>query len=173
MPKSKSSKRYANVGKTEWHEGEKVLVRRTGDYVLAAVDRSGLYASNNFFVVLPKEKCSLDLDGLCALLNSRPMTWYFRAIEPRRGRVFAELKIKHLAAFPLPQAVVEADGCRELNELGRERAAIAAKTARVRTPHEVEKLKRSAAACDAAIDAAVRRLLPFPPLADNGDSQTR
>jgi hypothetical protein len=98
-------------------------VRRTGDSVLAAVDRAGLYASNNFFLVLPKDQCALDFDGLCALLNSNLMTWYFRAIEPRMGRVFAELKIKHLRVFPLPAAVGRPQGCDELNALGARRAA--------------------------------------------------
>lgn len=119
----KSRERYANLGKTEWHEQPKVLVRRTGDHVLAAVDRQGRYASNNFFLVFPSRKCALDLDGLCALLNSRFMTWYFRTMEPRQGRAFAELKIKHMRTFPLP--LRDGAGCRQLNELGRRRARAA------------------------------------------------
>ena len=59
----------------------KVLVRRTGDHVMAAVDEQGLYACNNFFLVFPSRECGLDLHGLCALLNSHFMTWYFRCIE--------------------------------------------------------------------------------------------
>ncbi len=115
----KSPARYANLGQPKWHEQAKLLVRRTGDRVIAAVDRDGRYASNNFFVVFPRNPPMLDLDGLCALLNSEFMTWYFRAVEPRKGRAFAELKIKHLAAFPLPPA----DAWPELNDLGRRRAA--------------------------------------------------
>jgi hypothetical protein len=122
VPARKSRARYANVGRAEWHEQPKVLVRRTGDHVLAAVDRKGRYASNNFFLVFPKKPCALDLDGLCALLNSQFMTWYFKVIEPRQGRVFAELKIKHLAVFPLPLQALRANGCRSLNRLGRQRA---------------------------------------------------
>jgi TaqI-like C-terminal specificity domain len=81
------------------------------------VDREQRWASNNFFLVIPKQPCSLDLDGLCALLNSRFMTWYFRVIEPRQGRAFAELKIKHLSVFPLPGGATAT----RLNELGRQR----------------------------------------------------
>jgi hypothetical protein len=126
LPEIKSRERYANPGKATWHEREKVLVRRTGDYVLAAVDSCHRYASNNFFLVFPRQPCSLDLHGLCALLNSRLMTWYYRTIEPRRGRVFAELKIKHLTSFPLPIAILTGNGCKELNELGAKRAGLAA-----------------------------------------------
>jgi tRNA1(Val) A37 N6-methylase TrmN6 len=122
LPAKKTRERYANLGRPEWHRRPKVLVRRTGDRVIAAVDSVGRFASNNFFLVLPCSACSLDLDGLCALLNSRFMTWYFRTVEPRQGRVFAELKIKHLSLFPLPGAVRQPDGCHMLNELGRRRA---------------------------------------------------
>jgi predicted RNA methylase len=137
MPARKSRARYANIGRQEWHEQTKVLVRRTGDHVLAAVDRKGWYASNNFFLVFPKKPCPLDLDGTCALLNSRFITWYFKVIEPRQGRVFAELKIKHLATFPLPSDVLKKNGCRKLNKLGRrgaeslEQAAIDAEVLRL------------------------------------------
>jgi hypothetical protein len=117
-PEKKTRQRYANLGRREWHEREKILVRRTGDHVLAAVDRERRHASNNFFLIFPKQPCSLDLDGLCALLNSRWMTWFFRTIEPRRGRMFAELKIKHLRTFPLPVEALTPGGCDRLNRLG-------------------------------------------------------
>ena len=118
LPPTKSRERYANLGRPEWHDREKILVRRTGDHVLAAVDRCRRIASNNFFLVFPSHACSLNLAGLCALLNSNLMTWYFRTIEPRCGRVFAELKIKHLAAFPLPAASLQHRGCLALNSTG-------------------------------------------------------
>jgi hypothetical protein len=121
MPEKKTTQRYANVGQPQWHQRSKLLVRRTGDRVQAAVDRAGYYASNNFFLVFPRQACPLDLDGLCALLNSRFMTWYFRTVEPRQGRAFAELKIKHLRDFPLPRQIWELGGGDVLNQLGTQR----------------------------------------------------
>jgi tRNA1(Val) A37 N6-methylase TrmN6 len=96
---------YANLGRAAWHTVPKLLVRRTGDRVIAAFDGEGRFASNNLFLVLPRAGAGADiaeLRGLEALLNSRLSTWFFRAIQPRTGRLFAELKIKHLSAFPLP-----------------------------------------------------------------------
>jgi hypothetical protein len=119
VPKTRTPQRYANIGKAEWHAREKVLVRRTGDHVLAAVDSAKRYASNNFFVAFARQPCSLDPFGLCGLLNSRLMTWIYRTVEPRRGRVFAELKIKHLVEFPLPDAILDPHGCQRLNYLSR------------------------------------------------------
>ncbi len=140
MPARRTPARYANVGKRAWHERPKVIVRRTGDTVQAAVDDVGRYVSNNFFVVLPARATALTDDGLCALLNSAFMTWTFRTVEPREGRAFAELKIKHLVDFPLPD---EGD-LLGLNRLGAERRALA--------PGDP-----AAGALDEAIDAEVRR----------------
>lgn len=122
---------YANLGRPHWHHQPKLLVRRTGDRVIAAVDPLGRYASNNFFLVLPKRPCGLTLDGLAAWLNSEFMTWFFRTIEPRTGRAFAELKIKHLRVFPLPAGVHDAACCRDLNELGRQAGGSADAAARI------------------------------------------
>lgn len=103
LPLKKTRERYANAGRPEWYNTPKLLVRRTGDFVMAAIDKSKRYASNNFFVIIPKNGNDGNLEFLCALLNSRFMTWLFRTIEPRKGRVFAEIKIKHLEAFPVPE----------------------------------------------------------------------
>jgi len=152
LPNGRSKQRYANAGRAEWYEEEKVLVRRTGDHVLAAVDHHHRYASNNFFIVFPRKSSSLSLDGLCALLNSKFMTWYFQTIEPRRGRVFSELKIKHLEVFPLPPGVFGDGGCTELNELGKKRAALAKQMPHSSIPRSVETWKRACTELDGRIE---------------------
>ena len=97
---------YANLGRPEWFEQAKIVVRRTGDRVIAAYDTQGYYCSNNLFVVLPlKSMPERMLLGCVAFLNSRFTTWYFRTVQPRVGRLFAELKIQHLVDFPLPAGV--------------------------------------------------------------------
>jgi hypothetical protein len=159
VPEIKTRQCYANLGKPSWHERQKVLVRRTGDRVLAGVDRVGRYASNNFFLVFPKKPCGLDLDGLSAWLNSSPLTWYFRTIEPRAGRVFAELKIKHLATFPMPRGK---RSCQALNRLGAQRALVAARLAILTTPRANTALQKRANLLDASIDSKVRELLGLP-----------
>jgi hypothetical protein len=148
VPERKSAARYANVGRPAWHERPKLLVRRTGDHVLAAVDPVGRYCSNNFFLVFPRADHPLDLYGLCALLNSRAVTAYFRLVEPRRGRVFAELKIKHLGQFPIPPAA-DARGAETLNRLGRGRAELALRAAGAALPDDAARLAHLQGTCRA------------------------
>ena len=95
---------YANLGQRCWHERAKLVVRRTGDRIVAAYDNVGYHVTNNAFVVLPRRTMS-ERESLAwvGLLNSRFMTWYFRTVQPRTGRLFAELKIQHLAEFPVPE----------------------------------------------------------------------
>ncbi|MBL4635698.1 MAG: N-6 DNA methylase [Kofleriaceae bacterium] len=103
----RSSGEYANLGRAQWHGPGKIVVRRTGDTVIAAFDDTGYFVSNNLFVLNHSRKLSVTIGGrrakaIVALLNSRFMTWYFRAIQPRKGRLFAELKLTHLRSFPIP-----------------------------------------------------------------------
>ncbi len=114
-----------SLGRPEWYARDKLLIRRTGDYIMAAVDREERYASNNMFIAFPTTHSGLNIDGLCALLNSPFMTWYFRAIHPRTGRAFAELKIHHLMDFPLPPSDTPESLLSKLNKLGHRRAALA------------------------------------------------
>jgi hypothetical protein len=160
LPERKTQERYANAGKLAWYARDKLLVRRTGDFVLAAVDRERRFASNNSFIVFPRRECGLTLDGLCALLNSEFMTWYFRTIEPRQGRVFAELKIKHLVTFPLPEA--QPDACRTLNDLGERRGSLASRLLEAAEPRERSRLERAARDVDARVDKTVADLLALP-----------
>jgi len=93
---------YFNLGDPDLHRSRKILVRRTGDHLLAALDNDGLFCSNNFFLCVAKPAVTWErVLYTCALLNSRFATWFFRAIQPRTGKLFAELKITHLEDIPV------------------------------------------------------------------------
>jgi tRNA1(Val) A37 N6-methylase TrmN6 len=142
---------YANLGRAAWHRRAKIIVRRTGDHLVAAWEPRGAYVSNNLFVVLPRDAATVaEQRALVAVLNSRLLTWCFRAQVPRRGRLFAELKILHLAALPLPApARWDAAAVRRLDRLAAQRA-------RAADPAAVDRV-------DAAIDAAVESLYRLSP----------
>lgn len=93
---------YANLGEVTWFTGPKLLVRRTGDRIIAALDPDGFFASNNLFVMMPLGEDGRPLEFFEGFLNSTLATWYFRSIQPRTGRLFSELKIVHLGALRVP-----------------------------------------------------------------------
>ncbi len=49
VPQQKTKERYANAGNPDWYATDKLLVRRTGDYVLAAVDRRAAVCEQQLF----------------------------------------------------------------------------------------------------------------------------
>jgi len=97
----KKKKEYAGLGKKEYFEIPKLVIRRTGDYILANVDYDNYYFSNNVFVCPPKKSNHLDLKYILGLLNSRLITWYYRIVQPRKGKLFSELKINILSNIPI------------------------------------------------------------------------
>jgi len=121
---------YANLGKPEWHQVPKLVVRRTGDIVVAAYDDGTHYVSNNLFVVVPRNAMPTNtMRAYVTLLNSNFLTWWFRTLVPRKGRLFAELKICHLRSFPLPQpAALTPDALRTLGRWAAKQAARAPAT---------------------------------------------
>jgi len=105
---NKNEGEYANLGHEYYFLKPKLLVRRTGDRIIAVTDEDKFFASNNLFVGLVKEGCTIPLEFFEGLLNSKFATQYFRAIQPRKGRLFAELKIIHLNKVPVPKRMSEA-----------------------------------------------------------------
>lgn len=99
----KNEGEYAGLGKEEHFIKPKILIRRTGDRVLATSDEQGYFASNNLFVFLLNKKyqSKIDLKYLTGLLNSKLLTFFFRLIQPRENQLFAELKINHIKLFPI------------------------------------------------------------------------
>lgn len=113
-------KDYCHLGKKGWRHARKILVRRTGDRVAAACDLDGWAASNNFFLLMPKQKVSDEfLDAATGLLNSELYTWCYRALNPRKGRLFAEIKIKHLRTMPFPMIAADCSNWKQLSMLAR------------------------------------------------------
>lgn len=100
---NKSKGEYAGLGKPEYFEKLKIIVRRTGDYILAALDENEYYFSNNMFVCIPKHGVSIDLKYVLGVLNSKLATWFYRTIQPRKGKLFAELKINVLEKIPIKE----------------------------------------------------------------------
>jgi len=151
---------YANLGHPSYFEPPKVLVRRTGDFVMAVFDEDGFYVSNNLFVVLPRRPDSQpSLVVLTGLLNSRLMTWYFRTIQPRVGKVFAELKVNQLHQFPLPAAGALRSADKRLAPLVTKMHGLATALRQAKTDHHRRVLEDAFGATDDEINQVVYWLL--------------
>jgi hypothetical protein len=86
----------------------KLLLRQTGDSLVATLDDEGFYHLNNMHAISPKEPFqAYDLKYLLALLNSRLMNNYYHLISLEFGRAMAQTDIETLELLPIKQASQE------------------------------------------------------------------
>jgi hypothetical protein len=104
------------AGKRDWHvlfrsryedlfTAPKIVIRQTGDHVVAAVDRNvGYYCIDSVNVASIKSDHYNDIDFLVGVLNSSVIHFYYREISQEAGRVLAQVKPQRLRILPIPLA---------------------------------------------------------------------
>ena len=80
----------------------KILIRQTGDRIIAAVDRNKFLVLNNLHVAVSKVP-DLDLDRLTAYLNSEEMLFYYQAITLEKNRPLAQIDLETLRELPMKE----------------------------------------------------------------------
>lgn len=89
-------------------KNDKLLLRQTGDSLVATLDDEGFYHLNNMHAISPKEPLdAYDLKYFLALLNSRLMNHYYHLISLEFGRAMAQTDIETLELLPIKQASKE------------------------------------------------------------------
>ena len=78
----------------------KLLVRQTGDSLIAAEDRHQYLCMNNMHVMVPTSKTVSTSYGL-GILSSKLMNWYYRTLNPEMGEALAEVKKENVARLPI------------------------------------------------------------------------
>ncbi len=94
-----------NKGGWDYHviNHPKILVRQTGDTLIAAIDYNGFYHLNNIhsFAPNPNNNERLDLLYLLALFNSKLLAFYYRNISLETERAMAQTDIETLESLPI------------------------------------------------------------------------
>ncbi len=78
---------------------EKIMIRQTGDSLIATIIPSGFIARNNLHIVVPKQEISIKY--LLGLINSRLMDFVYTYINPEKGEALAEIKKHHVEVLPI------------------------------------------------------------------------
>ena len=79
---------------------EKIIIRQTGDSLIAALDRQQFIVRDNLYTIRPRHD-GLDLRYVLGLLNSRLLTFVYRSINPEQGEALAQVKKGHLVQLPI------------------------------------------------------------------------
>lgn len=79
----------------------KIVVRQTGDSIIAVLDKEGFVCPKNTHIVISREE--MDLEFVLLVLNSTVSTHYFRYLNPELGEALAEVKKATLEKIPIPE----------------------------------------------------------------------
>ena len=89
-------------------EPEKILIRQTGDTLIAALDTGRFVTMDNLYTIRQRTN-QYSLSCLVAFLNSSVLRWYYRTVvNPEQGEALAQVKKGHLVRLPLPKIKKEA-----------------------------------------------------------------
>jgi type I restriction-modification system DNA methylase subunit len=86
---------------------EKIVIRQTGDSLIATYDNSQFIARDNLYVIR-SDGNTINIKSLLALLNSKFLTWYFQnIINSERGKAMAQVKRGHIEILPVVEIGIE------------------------------------------------------------------
>lgn len=84
-------------------ERKKIVLRKTGDSIIAALDIDNYYFDTLVHGIYTlKEKEGYTLEYLLGILNSRFATWVYRSLYDVKGKAFAKIGLDKLAELPIP-----------------------------------------------------------------------
>jgi len=86
----------------ELFENKKILVRKTGDSLIACLDEEKHYFDTLVHGIYLKNS-AYSLESLLSIINSNPATIFYRLLHDIKGKVFAKISLDNLSSFPIPE----------------------------------------------------------------------
>jgi adenine-specific DNA-methyltransferase len=84
-------------------EREKILTRQTADEIIGSLDSEHYYYSNTLHGTAITDK-TYDIKFILSLLNSKILSYYYKATTAEGGKVFAQIKIEILRQLPIKKS---------------------------------------------------------------------
>ena len=92
---------HTGVNENIFLEKEKILVRKTGNIMIAALDDKQFYTDQSIYNLYPKTTNELSLKYILGILNSRLMNFYFNKKMITNPDIFPYIKGIHLKLLPI------------------------------------------------------------------------
>lgn len=83
----------------------KIIIRQTGDSIIAAIDNVGYYAIDSTNIIVVKSQYYNIINYLLAILNSKLINFYYQEISQENGRVLAQVKPIRIKGIPMPRNI--------------------------------------------------------------------
>ncbi len=92
---------HSNTDENVYLQAEKILVRKTGNRLIAALDNMQYYTDQSIYNLYPKKGKSINLKIILAQLNSKLLEYYFNKKMITNPDVFPYIKGIHLKRLPI------------------------------------------------------------------------
>jgi hypothetical protein len=80
---------------------EKIIIRQTGDSLIATLDKKQFVVRDNLYTIVPKSP-SINLRYILGVINSKLMNWYYQnLLNSEKGEALAQVKRGHIALLPI------------------------------------------------------------------------
>lgn len=112
------NKYYLNNNKNQWikygkwlaeprkkdifNDKNKIVIRQTGDSLIATIDNNGFLCLNNLHTINLKDR-NFDLRYILGLINSKLLNYYFQYLNPEKGEALAEVKATNVKRLPFKE----------------------------------------------------------------------
>lgn len=83
-------------------ENKKILIRKTGDSLICAIDEENYYFDTLVHGIY-KKMDEYELEPLLGILNSKFATNLYRLLHDIKGKVFAKISLENLGTLPIPR----------------------------------------------------------------------
>jgi hypothetical protein len=82
-----------------FEEPQKIVIRQTGDSLIAACVEKGIVCRDNLHIII--NNSDLDLYYFLAILNSKLLNFIYEMINPEKGEALAQVKKTHVEQLPV------------------------------------------------------------------------
>jgi len=79
---------------------EKIMVRQTGDSIIATLVEKGFIARDNLHIAISKNE-RINLKLILGIINSKLVDFYYTLLNPEKGEALAQVKKQHVEQLPL------------------------------------------------------------------------
>ena len=98
---------WSNTNEEKLTKTPKIVIRQTGDRLVGALDNKGYLTMDTTHLIFDTK---VNIRFLLAILNSKLLNWFHRAMTAEQGRAFAEIKIVNLKRLPVRNTSMEEQG---------------------------------------------------------------
>ena len=92
---------HSNTDEKVYNQKEKILVRKTGNKLMAVIDNEQYFTDQSLYNLYLKKGKNIDLNFITALLNSKLLDFYFNKKMITNADVFPYIKGIHLKKLPI------------------------------------------------------------------------